>query len=290
MPENREEILEQEILQGEKFTDGFFTNVKFPQSNKAYFFHTYDETINVDDKVVVETVRGIELGTVISPLQETQKLGTDIALKSIIRKANELDVRNYENNVIAAKRAIESINQSIALFQLEMHVIDVTYTLDSTKLIISYVSESRVDFRELLKDLASKFRCRIELRQIGTRDRSKLVSGIAICGLPLCCATFLNEFDGISINMAKNQCLALNIQKLSGHCGKLICCLKFEDDNYTEARKNFPKIGQRLHYDNQEYRITGFNVIAETARLENHDNIINVAIKDIIPLIKDGKN
>ena len=170
-----------------------------------------------------------------------------------------------------------------------MTLVNVQYTLDASKVIVSYVSETRVDFRELLKELASQLKCRIELRQIGTRDRSKVVGGIGICGLPLCCNTFLKNFDGISINMAKNQYLALNIQKLSGHCGKLICCLKYEDEAYLEIKKTLPRIGTRIQYRDQEFKVTSFNVITGVARIENKETIDNISIKELLDIINNSK-
>ena len=152
---------------------------------------------------------------------------------------------------------------------------------DRTKIIIYFLSESRVDFRDLLKDLASELHCRIELRQIGSRDKAKMVGGIGVCGLKLCCATFLNEFDGISITMAKNQMLALNIPKLSGQCGKLMCCLKYENDAYTDIQKDLPRIGSKVKYNDQVYKITSINVITKVLRLENHDGVVNVNYDDI---------
>ena len=168
-----------------------------------------------------------------------------------------------------------------------MRLLKAEYTLDATKVIIIYVSDNRVDFRELLKELAAKLKCRIELRQIGTRDRSKIVGGIGVCGLPLCCNSFLGEFDGISINMAKNQFLALNIQKLSGHCGKLICCLKYEDEQYTELRKGLPKVGFRLRYDNQQFKITSINILTRQVRLENPEAIIALPLDDVMKLYQE---
>ena len=150
-----------------------------------------------------------------------------------------------------------------------MNLISCEYTLDKGKVIFSYVADERVDFRELLKVLASKLHTRIELRQIGSRDKAKLIGGIGLCGLPLCCATFLNEFDGISINRAKNQMLAINIPKLSGHCGKLLCCLKYEDDAYSDLKKDFPPVGTKVFIDKVEYEVTAINVVSKMVKIDN---------------------
>ena len=153
-----------------------------------------------------------------------------------------------------------------------MHLISCEYTLDKSKVVFSYVADERVDFRELLKVLASRLHTRIELRQIGARDKAKMVGGIGLCGLPLCCSTFLNEFDGISINRAKNQMLAINIPKLSGQCGKLMCCLKYEDDAYTDLRKYYPEIGTKVFIDKVEYEVTSINVISRMVKIDNQED------------------
>ena len=165
---------------------------------------------------------------------------------------------------------------------LDMTLVSCEYTLDKSKVIFSYVADARVDFRELLKVLAVKLHTRIELRQIGPRDKSKLVGGIGSCGLTLCCSTFLNEFDGISIQRAKNQMLAINIPKLSGHCGKLICCLKYEDDAYVEARKTFPDLGTKVFIGKVEYTVSNVNVISNIIRVENADDIKFLTKKDFL--------
>ena len=152
-----------------------------------------------------------------------------------------------------------------------MKLVEAIYTLDKCKVLFTYVSEERVDFRELLKELSNELKCRIELKQIGPRDRSKAIGGIGICGLPLCCKSFLNEFEGISINMAKNQFLALNIQKLSGQCAKLLCCLKYEDEQYSELKKDAPKYGFKFEHDGVAYKITGVNLLSKTLKIESID-------------------
>ena len=164
---------------------------------------------------------------------------------------------------------------------LDMHLLDAEYTLDGSKITVTYVAEERVDFRELLKILAGRLRCRIELRQIGSRDKAKMVGGIGICGLPLCCSTFLHSFDGISISRAKNQMLSLNIPKLSGHCGKLICCLLYEDDQYSELKKDFPSVGERFSLDGLSYRVTSYNVLSRMIRVESDEDVKFLPLEDI---------
>ena len=285
-----EEVLEiKEEDSGVIYTDGYFVTVFFSSSHKSYYFHTYDENLKRNTKVVVETVRGFELGETVKDALPISELPVEMALKPVVRVATDEDILNHEKNIESAKEASAIIIDSIRKYELPMTLVNVQYTLDASKVIISYVSETRVDFRELLKDLASQLKCRIELRQIGTRDRSKVVGGIGICGLPLCCNTFLRNFDGISINMAKNQYLALNIQKLSGHCGKLICCLKYEDEAYLEIKKTLPRIGTRIQYKDQEFKVTSFNVITGVARIENRETIDNITIKELLEIVNKNK-
>jgi cell fate regulator YaaT (PSP1 superfamily) len=155
-----------------------------------------------------------------------------------------------------------------------MRLINCEYTLDASKVIFMYTADERVDFRELLKKLASVFKCRIELRQVGPRDKAKIVGGIGTCGMPLCCNSFLGEFDGVSINMAKNQLLAINIDKISGACGRLLCCLKYEDEAYTDLKKKFPRIGTRTTFEGHHVKVTGLNVISGLVKFIDEDNSV----------------
>ena len=249
-----------------------YAGISFNNSSRAYYFGVKNINLQKGDKVVVETVRGPELGTVAYDLIEISNYKNDLPLKPVLRKATEVDIKLYENNIKDAEIALEICKNEVAKLGLEMYLISCEYTLDKAKVIFSYLADERVDFRELLKVLASKLHTRIELRQIGSRDKAKLIGGIGMCGLPLCCATFLNEFDGISISRAKNQMLAINIPKLSGHCGKLMCCLKFEDDAYTELKLQFPDVGVKVFIDKIEYTVTSINVISKTVKVDNADD------------------
>ena len=252
-----------------------YVGVRFNNSAKAYFFGVKKEDdVEMDDYVVVETVRGIELGQIAIAPVDIENYNSEYGLKPIIRKATDADIRTYQNNLKDAEIAMEICQVEVKRLGLDMNLISCEYTLDKAKIIFSFLSDDRVDFRELLKSLAAKLRTRIELRQIGTRDKAKMIGGIGVCGLPLCCARFLNEFDGISISRAKNQMLAINIPKLSGHCGKLICCLKFEDDAYTDAKKDFPEIGTKIWIDKKEYTITSYNVISGIVKIEGEEDDI----------------
>ncbi len=257
-----------------------YVGVRFKSVGKIYFFAT-DLELTKQDKVVVETIRGVELGEIVTDLKPMETLNIESELKPILRKATEEDITNFENNLEKAKESFEMCKDIIKKHQLEMRLVHCEYTLDSTKVIFMYVSDDRVDFRELLKELAAVFKCRIELRQIGPRDKAKLVGGLGSCGLPLCCSSFLGEFDGVSINMAKNQMLAINIEKISGACGRLMCCLKYEDDIYTQEKKRFPKIGTRVSYEDKQYKVTSINVLSDTIKIEGEGTVLFVDLKDI---------
>ena len=250
-----------------------FVGVKFANTPRAYFFGVKDIELAIDDQVVVETVRGTELGTIAIEPIPIEKYTNGLFLKPIIRKATDTDIRLAEINRKDAAFAMEICQAEVKKLNLEMNLISCEYTLDKSKVLFSYLADDRVDFRELLKVLASKLHTRIELRQIGSRDKAKMIGGLGVCGLPLCCSTFLNEFDGISINRAKNQMLAINIPKLSGQCGKLICCLKYEDDAYTEGKKFFPELGFRFFIDKDEYTVTSINILSHLVKVENQDDV-----------------
>ncbi|MBE6142371.1 MAG: stage 0 sporulation protein [Erysipelotrichaceae bacterium] len=255
-------------------------NVLVLAMEKSFYFICDDSSFNVDDLVIVETTRGIELGKVVeSPIEHEVKENEEYP--HVIKKGDPSDYKLYEINIEKSKEAVSFVQEESNKLNLDMKIISAEYMLDGTKIIIYYLADNRVDFRELLKVLANELKCRIELRQIGTRDKAKMIGGIGICGLKLCCATFLNEFDGISITMAKNQMLALNIPKLSGHCGKLICCLKFENDTYTELQKDLPRVGSKVKYNDEIFKITSMNVITKIIRLENKDNILSVPYEEI---------
>ena len=208
--------------------------VSFKKALQTYFFGSDDDSLKINTPIVVETVRGVELATIKTTAKKIDDIKLETVLKPIIRVATNEDIEAYKQALQSAKVAEKIFNISVNEEKLDMHLVSAEYTLDSTKVIFTYIADERIDFRELLKVLASKLHCRIELKQIGARDRAKTVGGLGPCGLPLCCSTFLSDFEGISINMAKNQLLALNISKLSGQCGKLICCLKYEDTLYSE--------------------------------------------------------
>ena len=262
-------------------TNKYFIGVRFYSSSKAYYFSADTNDIKLGEHVVVESVRGLEVAKVVIEPQDIAKYSSNLELIPIIRLANETDMFVFEENKKRASEALKFCADEIRNLNLDMHLLDAEYTLDGSKITVTYVAEERVDFRELLKILAGRLRCRIELRQIGSRDKAKMVGGIGICGLPLCCSTFLHSFDGISISRAKNQMLSLNIPKLSGHCGKLICCLLYEDDQYSELKKDFPSVGERFSLDGLSYRVTSYNVLSRMIRVESDEDVKFLPLEDI---------
>lgn len=260
----------------------FIASVRFHNTKKPYTFGTNDATLEYGDFVVVETARGMEMGELISSLRDQESFTGPTALKPILRKATQQDREHHRENKDLAKDAMKRCSECIQQLGLDMNLISCEYTLDRTKVIFVYVSENRVDFRELLKELTQIFKCRIELRQIGPRDKAKMVGGLGACGLETCCSRFLDNFDVVSINMAKNQLLALNIPKLSGQCGKLMCCLKYEDELYKEMRQGLPKMNSQLEYEGKIYRLTSLNVITRQAKIENRESALFLSIDDLM--------
>ena len=217
--------------------------VRFRQAGKIYFFSPGKLEIKPQDRVIVETARGVEFGKVVTGPKEVEDDKITQPLKSVIRIANEEDYKKEEKNREKEKEAFNICLEKIRKHGLEMKLIDAEYTFDNNKVLFYFTADGRIDFRELVKDLASVFRTRIELRQIGVRDETKILGGIGICGRTLCCHTYLSEFAPVSIKMAKEQNLSLNQTKISGVCGRLMCCLKNEQETYEELNRNLPGIG-----------------------------------------------
>lgn len=255
-------------------------SVKFKSAGKIYYFST-NLKLKKDDRVVVETARGLELGEISQELKDISEFNLDTELKKIVRKATKKDIENYQKNVKDAKQALVTCKEIVSRYDVNMQLTNCEYTLDKAKVIFMYTSDDRVDFRELLKELAVVFKCRIELRQIGPRDKAKVIGGIGTCGLPLCCSTLLGEFNGVSINMAKNQMLAINIEKISGACGRLMCCLKYEDEIYSLEKERFPKIGSHVKYQDKDVKVAGLNVINDLVKIETNNGIVFVDLDEI---------
>ena len=220
--------------------------IRFKKAGKVYYFDPDQFDITAGDHVIVETSRGMEYGEVTVAPKEINDKEVVSPLKKVLRIADEKDTAQHEENVHKKVRALEQCQEKVDKHHLVMKLIDVEYTFDNSKIIFYFTAEGRVDFRELVKDLAGVFKMRIELRQIGVRDEAKMVGGIGTCGKSLCCHTWLPEFEPVSIKMAKIQNLSLNPTKISGICGRLMCCLKYENAIYTELRRGLPEVGERV--------------------------------------------
>ncbi|MCD8209562.1 MAG: stage 0 sporulation protein [Coprobacillus sp.] len=295
--EEDEEYIEEDEIDSEEETEGnldlssfsHYVGAKFNKGLRTYFFGVNNIDLKNGDKIVVETNKGIELVNVVTDLIDINEYNRNLALKPVLRKATATDIKNEEANEADAEEALGICATEIKRLGLDMRLIDCEYTLDRAKVTFSYVADERVDFRELLRVLASHFHTRIELRQVGARDKAKTVGGLGVCGLPLCCSMFLNEFDGISINRAKNQMLTINIPKLSGQCNKLMCCLKYEDDAYSELKEVFPDIGQTLWIDHDQFTVSSINVISGVVELRGEDNIQTIPLSRYDEIVSENR-
>lgn len=265
--------------------------VRFKSVGKIYYFSPKEIEINVGEKVIVETSRGVECGEVVLSNREIDDSELTAPLKSIIRVATKADLEKIEKNKKSEADAFKICEEKIAKHGLSMKLVDVECTFDNNKLLFYFTSENRVDFRELVKDLASVFRTRIELRQIGVRDEAKMLGGLGICGRPFCCKSFLGDFQPVSIKMAKDQSLSLNPSKISGTCGRLMCCLKYEQDGYEELIKVTPKMGAYVETPDGRGNVVDVNMLTGKIRVKNSDTeAINTYSKDDIKVLKDGNN
>ncbi|MGW7932769.1 PSP1 domain-containing protein [Staphylococcus xylosus] len=235
--------------------------IDFQKSGKMEYYSPKNFDLNVNDWVVVESKRGLEIGRVkYAPLDVADEDVT-LPLKEIVRHATDEDLSQYEQNEKDAEEAMTLCKNTIQQQSLEMRLVNCEFTLDKSKVIFNFTSDERVDFRKLVKVLAQKLKTRIELRQIGVRDEAKLLGGIGPCGRSLCCATFLGDFEPVSIKMAKDQNLSLNPTKISGACGRLMCCLKYENDYYEEARAQLPDVGEAIQTPEGNGKVIGLNIL-----------------------------
>ena len=242
--------------------------VRFRQAGKIYNFSPADFQVKVGDHVIVETARGIEYGSVVQGIREVADDKVIMPLKSVIRIATEEDDKKAIENNEKEKKAFKICKEKIAKHGLEMKLIETEYTFDNNKVLFYFTADGRIDFRELVKDLASVFKTRIELRQVGVRDETKMLGGIGICGRPLCCNTYLSEFIPVSIKMAKEQSLSLNPTKISGICGRLMCCLKNEQEAYEELNSNWPDIGEKVKtFDGFKGEVVSVNVLRQKVKI-----------------------
>ena len=266
--------------------------IKFKQTGKVYYFAPGKIELKKGEYAIVETARGLECGEVTIENRMVDNSTIIAPLKNVIRVATAEDIEIVKKNKEKEKKAAEIFEEKVQYRKLEMKLVDVEYTFDSSKILFYYTAPSRVDFRELVKDLASVFRARIELRQIGVRDESKMLGGLGICGRPFCCKEFLSDFQPVSIKMAKEQGLSLNTIKISGSCGRLMCCLKYEQDAYEHLLKITPKIGAIVETKQGKGEVVDMNLLTGklTIRLERNPDAAPIILnRREVKLIKDAK-
>ncbi len=265
--------------------------IRFKDVGKIYYFDPNGAKFNKGDFAIVETVRGVECGEVAIENKDVEESEIVKPLKKIVRPASADDIKKYEENKKKEIEAAEIARKRIEAHKLEMNLVDVEYTFDGGKVLFYFTADGRVDFRELVKDLASIFRTRIELRQIGVRDKAKMIGGLGVCGRPFCCSTFLGDFQPVSIKMAKEQGLSLSLDKISGCCGRLMCCLKYEQETYEYLSKTTPKPGAIISTNEGEGRVTESNILTGLLKVQlnkSPEGIIKIFHKDDVKLIKDG--
>lgn len=265
--------------------------VRFKKAGKIYYFDPADMNIQKDTYVVVETARGIEFGECVIGIKEINENDIVAPLKSVLRIATEEDIDRHFKNKDKEKDAFNICLKKIQEHGLTMKLIDVEYTFDNNKVIFYFTADGRVDFRELVKDLATIFKTRIELRQIGVRDEAKMLGGLGPCGRPLCCSTFLGDFASVSIKMAKEQNLSLNPTKISGICGRLMCCLNYEQSTYEDIRKRLPKAGSIVSMGDFKGEVVSNSTVKESVKVKyrrGDEELVEEFKIDDIELIEGG--
>lgn len=263
--------------------------IRFKKVGKIYYFEPQDLKINKGDYLIVETARGIELGECVIGIKEISEEEIISPLKKVLRIATEEDILQHKENKDKEVAALEICLKKIEEHNLNMKLIDVEYTFDNNKVIFYFTADGRVDFRELVKDLATIFKTRIELRQIGVRDEAKMIGGLGPCGRPMCCSSFLGDFASVSIKMAKEQNLSLNPTKISGICGRLMCCLNYEQNTYEDIRKRLPKVGSIVETVDGKGEVTLNNTVKESVKVKTKigdEEVIKEYKIDDVKLIK----
>ena len=259
--------------------------IKFLGSNRIYYFSPGKNEVKQNDYVIVETERGLQFGQAVTGIEEITKQNVFLPLKDVIRIANKEDKKAFDKNEKDSVKALNYAKELVEKEQIDMKLFEASYTFDRKKLIFKFIADDRVDFRELAKLLAAKYKTRIELRQIGVRDKAKEIGGLGPCGRPLCCSEFLTNFDSVSINMAKNQGIALNPTKINGSCGRLLCCLGYEDIVYTEYKKELPKMGEQVTIDGRTGRVVELDILKKSYKVRTSDDEeFSVTVK------QDGSN
>jgi len=254
--------------------------VKLNEVGKTYYFDASDIAIKVNNTVIVETEKGLQYGRVVSNIPD-ECVDKRVDYKKVVRLTTKADYKKYLSNLNDADRALIKCKQLIKQYNLDMKIIDAYYTFDREQLIFRFLADDRVDFRQLAKDLGGIFKTRIELRQVGIRDKAKEIGGIGPCGRKLCCNSFLTDFDSVSINMAKNQNLSLNPNKINGVCGRLLCCLKYENESYSEYKMGLPDLNSKIKYEDKEGKVIAIDVFKKNYKiLLNTGEVITVEQPD----------
>ena len=263
--------------------------VEFKKGSKQYNFFDNNIELEVGDSVIVTTERGLQFGKVVSIFDEEKKV--EHAL--VYRKANKEDEKQYNKNIKEAEKAKEKAQELANEYNLDMKFLDANYTFDKKQLVFQFLADNRIDFRELAKALAAIYKTRIELRQVGARDKAQEISGIGQCGRKLCCSAFLNDLDSVGIAQVKNQNLALNPTKINGLCGRLLCCLKFEDDLYSEYRKDLPEVGDKIKVEGEDSTVVSIDIPRRKYVVVTDDDSrkieVDVPFKDEKPKQKDNR-
>lgn len=247
-----------------------FYGVTFKNDGKVYYFKSEDFTCPINVTVIVETEKGLQFGKVVSKVEEIKGIDKE-SIKDIVRISTKEDYKQYQKNLKDAKDSLQYINDCIKELDLNMNVIDSSFTFDRKQLLVNFISDERVDFRELAKMMASKYHTRIELRQVGARDKAKNVGGLGLCGKELCCKQFLNSMQSVTINMAKNQNIALNPNKINGACGRLLCCLNYEDEEYQRCMRGMPSVGETVKTEFGEGQVISLDILNRKFKV-NVDN------------------
>ncbi len=266
--------------------------VKFKLGGKIYYFDPKDLELSIGDNVIVETARGVEFGTVAMERREVREEDVVSPLKEVVRVATEADKQRVAENKAKEKEAIRICEEKIAAHKLGMKLVEAEYTFDNSKILFYFTADGRVDFRELVKDLASVFRTRIELRQIGIRDEAKMLGGLGICGRTLCCTAYLDDFHPVSIKMAKEQGLSLNPTKISGVCGRLMCCLKHEQNCYDELLKVTPNVGAKVRTPDGDGIVSSVSLLKGLVKVKlekGDENELEEYKVDDIKILRDSR-
>ncbi len=242
--------------------------VSFKKNGQAYFFSPNKLPIKKGDNVIVRTERGLQFGYVETNIIDIDEKKITTALKEVIRIASKEDENTHKKNIKSAEQALEKAKELIDRMSINMQLIDASYTFDREQLIFKFLSDNRVDFRDLVKELAAIFHTRIELRQIGARDKARIICGIGQCGRPLCCSTFLNHIDSVTMNMAKNQGIALNPSKINGLCGRLLCCLTYEDEEYARCQEGLPSVGQTIKSEYGSGKVVSVDILNRKYKID----------------------